>query len=62
MFYGRIFKLDKAAALTDKDHRKIVQTRQHIAKGRGEEAQHGNHQISGEKYNDHIDTGSKKSF
>ena len=36
-FDDRIFKLDKATALTGKDHREIVQTLQRIVKGTGEE-------------------------
>lgn len=61
-FDDRIFKLDKATALTGKDHREIVQTLQRIVKGTGEEVWLDSHHISGEKHNDYINARSDESL
>ena len=61
-FDDRIFKLDKATALTGKDHREIVQTLQRIVKGTGEEVWLDSHHISNKEYNGYIDAYSEESF
>ena len=60
-FDGRIFKPDKAAALTGKDCRKIAK-RCNASPGTGEEVWLDSHHISNKEYNGYIDAYSEESF
>lgn len=60
-FDGRIFKPDKAAALTGKDCRKIAK-RCNASPGTGEKARLDSHHISSKEYNDYIAAYCEENF